>query len=97
MISFFGDEEQLIQELRDAMGPLSGRSLKFCSDACLRRYLEARNWNVEKAHKMLEDTIKWRSEYKPEEIRWVSFTLILILISLSPHKYVCMYIYVCEL
>ncbi|KAL8531968.1 hypothetical protein ACS0TY_008541 [Phlomoides rotata] len=63
-------DTKLVQELRDAMGPLSGRSLKFCSDASLRRYLEARNWNVEKAQKMLEDTIKWRSEYKPEEIRW---------------------------
>jgi len=46
--------------------------LQFCDDACLRRYLEARNWNVDKAKKMLEETLKWRSIYKPEEIRWVS-------------------------
>ncbi|KAL2241349.1 UNVERIFIED_CONTAM: Phosphatidylinositol transfer protein PDR16, partial [Sesamum indicum] len=59
-----------VQQLRDALGPLSGRSLKFCTDACLRRYLEARNWNLGKAQKMLEESIKWRSEYKPEEIRW---------------------------
>ncbi|KAG6620655.1 hypothetical protein I3842_Q055600 [Carya illinoinensis] len=59
-----------VSELRDALGPLSGRSLKFCTDACLRRYLEARNWNVDKAKKMLEETLKWRSTYKPEEIRW---------------------------
>ncbi|KAK4393674.1 Phosphatidylinositol transfer protein PDR16 [Sesamum angolense] len=59
-----------VQQLRDALGPLTGRSLKFCTDACLRRYLEARNWNLGKAQKMLEESIKWRSEYKPEEIRW---------------------------
>ncbi|KZV47615.1 random slug protein 5-like [Dorcoceras hygrometricum] len=59
-----------VQQLRDALGPVSGRSLKFCTDACLRRYLEARNWNVEKAQIMLEGTLKWRATYKPEEILW---------------------------
>jgi hypothetical protein len=63
-----------VNELRAALGPLSGRSFKYCTDACLRRYLEARNWNVDKAKKMLEETLKWRSTYKPEEIRWVSMT-----------------------
>ncbi|KAI4386757.1 hypothetical protein MLD38_004662 [Melastoma candidum] len=59
-----------VKELRDELGPLSGRRLKYCTDPCLRRYLIARNWNVEKALKMLEDTLEWRSTFKPEEIRW---------------------------
>ncbi|KAK3017144.1 hypothetical protein RJ639_007819, partial [Escallonia herrerae] len=59
-----------VEELRASLGTLSGRSAKFCTDACLRRYLEARSWNVEKAKKMLEETLKWRLTYKPEEIRW---------------------------
>ncbi|KAF7828850.1 phosphatidylinositol transfer protein 3-like [Senna tora] len=63
-------EDAKVAELRNAIGPLSGRSLKYCTDACLRRYLDARNWNVDKSKKMLEDTLKWRSTYKPEEIRW---------------------------
>ncbi|KAJ4846362.1 hypothetical protein Tsubulata_038470 [Turnera subulata] len=63
-------QESKVKELRSGIGPLSGRSLQYCSDSCLRRYLEARNWNVEKAKKMLEETLKWRSNYKPEEIRW---------------------------
>lgn len=62
-----------MSELRAALGPLSGRSLQYCTDACLVRYLEARNWNVDKAKKMLEETLKWRAIYKPEEIRWVSW------------------------
>ncbi|XVF36116.1 hypothetical protein REPUB_Repub19eG0030700 [Reevesia pubescens] len=33
--------ESKVKELRAALGPLSGRSLKYCTDACLRRYLEA--------------------------------------------------------
>ncbi|CAL1355947.1 unnamed protein product [Linum trigynum] len=63
-------QEAKINELKAAIGPLSGQSLKYCSDACFRRYLVARNWNVEKAKKMLQETLEWRSSYKPEEIRW---------------------------
>ncbi|XP_057531161.1 uncharacterized protein LOC130809406 [Amaranthus tricolor] len=63
-------QQSKVKELRTALGPLCGRSLKFCTDACLRRYLEARNWNVDKAKKMIEETLKWRDTYKPEEIRW---------------------------
>ncbi|RWW64769.1 hypothetical protein BHE74_00027975 [Ensete ventricosum] len=42
----------------------------FSDDACLRRYLVARNWNIDKSKKMLQETLKWRATYKPEEIRW---------------------------
>lgn len=62
--------ESKVKEFKVAIGPLSGRSLQYCTDACFMRYLEARNWNVDKAKKMLEDSLKWRSTYKPEEIRW---------------------------
>lgn len=61
-----------VNELKIALGPLSGRNLRYCTDGCLRRFLEARNWNVDKAKKMMEETLIWRSTYKPEEIRWVS-------------------------
>ncbi|CAI9116733.1 OLC1v1017965C1 [Oldenlandia corymbosa var. corymbosa] len=63
-------QQQKVNELKDALGPLSGRASLYCSDACFKRYLEARNWNVDKSKKMLEDTLRWRSTYKPEEIRW---------------------------
>jgi hypothetical protein len=59
-----------MKELKTLIGQLSGRNSLYCSDACLKRYLEARNWNVGKAKKMLEETLKWRSSFKPEEIRW---------------------------
>ncbi|KAJ8443692.1 hypothetical protein Cgig2_019674 [Carnegiea gigantea] len=63
-------QDAKVKELKLALGTLSGRSSKLCTDACLRRYLEARNWNVDKAKKMIEETLKWRATYKPEEIRW---------------------------
>ncbi|KAK9947086.1 hypothetical protein M0R45_012522 [Rubus argutus] len=69
------EPEVKINELKSAIGPLSGRSLQFCTDACFRRYLDARNGNVDKSKKMLEETLKWRSTYKPEEISWPDVSL----------------------
>jgi hypothetical protein len=65
------EEQVKVNELRAALGPLTRRAEIFATDACLRRYLRARNWNVKKSEKMLRDTLHWRSVYKPEEIRWV--------------------------
>lgn len=62
-----------INEVRKLIGPQSGKLELFCSDASIARYLRARNWNVKKAVKMLKATLKWRSEYKPDEIRWVIY------------------------
>ncbi|KAK3440149.1 hypothetical protein EUGRSUZ_B00452 [Eucalyptus grandis] len=42
-----------VNKLKKAMGPLSGRSLKYY-----------------KAKKMLDETLKWRSAFKPKEISW---------------------------
>nr|XP_027089748.1 phosphatidylinositol transfer protein 3-like [Coffea arabica]XP_027089749.1 phosphatidylinositol transfer protein 3-like [Coffea arabica] len=70
-ISVFPEaEKEKINEVRRSIGPLSGKLALFCSDACIARYLRARNWNVKKAVKMLKASLKWRREYKPEEIRW---------------------------
>jgi len=63
-------QSEQIAELKSALEPLSARSEKYCSEACLTRYLEARNWNVAKSRKMLEDSLKWRAAYRPEDIRW---------------------------
>jgi len=59
-----------INELRAAIGPLSAHGEKYCNEACLERYLEARNWNVDKSRKMLEESLKWREAKRPQDIRW---------------------------
>ncbi|XP_054799032.1 uncharacterized protein LOC129303625 [Prosopis cineraria] len=64
------EQQAKINEARRLIGPLSGRSSVYCSDASISRHLRARNWNVKKAVKMLRQTLKWRAATKPEEIRW---------------------------
>jgi len=65
------EEEQVkIEQFRAALGPLTGKAEQYANDACLKRYLRARNWNLKKAEKMMRDSLAWRESYKPEEIRW---------------------------
>lgn len=64
------EQHAKINEVRSLIGPLSDKASVYCSDASISRYLRSRNWNVEKATKMLKQSLKWRKEYKPEEIRW---------------------------
>uniref|UniRef100_A0A1D1YHF0 Random slug protein 5 n=1 Tax=Anthurium amnicola TaxID=1678845 RepID=A0A1D1YHF0_9ARAE len=65
------EEQQVkVSEVRRSLGKLPDKLLLYCSEASIARYLVARNWNVKKATKMLKETLKWRLEYKPEEIRW---------------------------
>ncbi|XP_042495303.1 phosphatidylinositol transfer protein 3-like [Macadamia integrifolia] len=69
-LSSFEEKQEKINEVRRLLGPLPDKLSIFCSDASISRYLRARNWNIKKATKMLKETLKWRSEYKPEEIHW---------------------------
>ncbi|KAM0952899.1 putative CRAL-TRIO lipid binding domain, CRAL/TRIO domain, CRAL/TRIO domain superfamily [Dioscorea sansibarensis] len=64
------EQQAKISEIRKSLGQLPEKLSHYCTDASIARYLAARNWNVKKATKMLKDTLKWRLEYKPEEIRW---------------------------
>lgn len=64
------EEQAKVAQLREAMGPLSGREALYCSEDCLHRYLRARNFNLKKSEKMLRECLKWRASYKPEEIKW---------------------------
>jgi hypothetical protein len=61
-----------IDELRKQLGEPSSVAIQgFLSDASILRFLRARNWNVQKASKMLKAAVKWRASYKPEAISWV--------------------------
>lgn len=64
------EQHARITEVRKLVGQLPEKLSIYCSDAAISRHLRARNWNVKKATKMLKETLKWRLQYKPEEIRW---------------------------
>ncbi|KAE9603885.1 putative CRAL-TRIO lipid binding domain, CRAL/TRIO domain-containing protein [Lupinus albus] len=64
------EQETKINEVRKLLGSLSDKASLYCSDASISRYLSSRNWNVQKAAQMLKLSLKWREEYKPEEICW---------------------------
>ncbi len=68
----FGLRWWQVKELRARLGALTRRSHQYASDSCLKRYLKAHNWKIEKAEKMIRESLKWRATYKPEEICWVS-------------------------
>ena len=87
LLSFFFFFQCLqIKEVRRLTGQLPDKLSIYCSDACIARYLRARNWHVKKATKMLKASLKWRLEYKPEEIRWVS---VMSLRNRSSNGWVC--------
>ncbi|KAI8148287.1 CRAL-TRIO domain-containing protein [Fennellomyces sp. T-0311] len=40
----------------------------FVTDGTLKRYLRARKWDYEASKNMLENTVRWRREYRPDEL-----------------------------
>jgi hypothetical protein len=53
------------QQLREALRldelPPDSPEARFCTDACLCRYLRARAWDVAKATKLLHASLQWRA------------------------------------
>jgi hypothetical protein len=41
----------------------------FATDDCLVRYLRATKWDLDQAEKRINATLKWRQEFKPDEIQ----------------------------
>ncbi|CAI9266505.1 unnamed protein product [Lactuca saligna] len=74
------DQPKLINEVRKGIEKhksidkikqrLKDEYTRYLSDESISRYLRARNWNVKKAEKMLETSLIWRMNYRPEDIRW---------------------------
>jgi hypothetical protein len=42
---------------------------KWCTDLTLYRYLLGLQWDIEKASKQLKDTVEWRKNYRPQDIK----------------------------
>ncbi|KAE9587154.1 putative CRAL/TRIO domain-containing protein [Lupinus albus] len=65
------EQQAKINEVRRLIGPLSDKESVYCSDGSISRYLSSKNWNVKKATQTLK--LKWREEYKSEQISWVCY------------------------
>jgi hypothetical protein len=48
--------------------PLNEKQRAWCDDACLLRYLRARDFNTKKALKLLQGSLEWREKHKPEQL-----------------------------
>jgi len=64
-----------INKVRELLGELPTEMPGFLSDATIRRFLHAKNWSVVQATKTLKEAVKWRRQYKPEKICWVSIVI----------------------
>ncbi|CAO3696815.1 unnamed protein product [Rhizopus stolonifer] len=40
----------------------------FLTEATMKRYMRARKWNYENAKTMLENTVLWRRDYRPDQL-----------------------------
>lgn len=63
--TLFKELKQLIKEKHPN---LTVAQKKFLTTQTYIRYLRARTWDLDKAEKMLSNTLDWRHEYKPHAI-----------------------------
>lgn len=62
-------EDQAAEALRNSVrGDITTETDPFVTDSCLHRYLRARNYDVEKARRMLQSTLTWRASYQPDSL-----------------------------
>jgi hypothetical protein len=67
------DESNLLVELRKISekwtNEFSEEDMKFLTDETLFRYLKGKKWVLEDANKQLYETVQWRSEFKPLNLK----------------------------
>ncbi|KAL7752703.1 hypothetical protein RI367_001705 [Sorochytrium milnesiophthora] len=61
-------QQQLEERIRSSFTDLTDPELQWLSVDCYARYLRACNWDLAAAGNMLEASLKWRREYKPEAL-----------------------------
>lgn len=59
-------------DFRSLLHNLAPEETAWCDDACLVRYLRARNWQLGPAHKLLRNSLEWRRTFRPMDIDPVS-------------------------
>eukprot|EP00442_Polarella_glacialis_P005525 CAMPEP_0115087702 /NCGR_PEP_ID=MMETSP0227-20121206/23485_1 /TAXON_ID=89957 /ORGANISM="Polarella glacialis, Strain CCMP 1383" /LENGTH=302 /DNA_ID=CAMNT_0002477695 /DNA_START=104 /DNA_END=1015 /DNA_ORIENTATION=+ len=70
------DQVPQVEELRKLLSaedvlkarPDASEQAVWSKDSTLQRYMQARQWNLEKAHTMAVATMTWRAQMKPQQI-----------------------------
>ncbi|ORZ14206.1 CRAL-TRIO domain-containing protein [Absidia repens] len=70
------DQQQKIDQLHEYMTTIllpttheyHENEKRFLSTGTLKRYMRARKWDYEAAKNMLENTVKWRRDYRPDQL-----------------------------
>jgi len=60
----------LLKQFRERLSDTTDEQKRWCDDRCLLRYLRAREWKLSKSEKMIRETLKWREEFKPYNIKF---------------------------
>lgn len=68
LLKLSNEQREKFREFRALLTGLTPADAQFCDDACLCRYLRARDFDVKKSHKMLCSTLTWRKEFRPQHI-----------------------------
>lgn len=64
------EEQALVQELRGLLPQdLVSYRQDYCDDLCLRRFLRARDHDLDRALEMLLACLDWRDDWRPEAIQ----------------------------
>ncbi|CAN6360638.1 unnamed protein product [Urochloa humidicola] len=64
------EQQRKVDDVRELLGDLQKEMPSFLSDGTIRRFLRAKNWRTEQAAKALKEAVKWRRQFKPDEICW---------------------------
>jgi len=65
------EQKQMMEKLRTMTEGwnLDEEQKAFINDMCLFRYLSGLQWNMDQASKQLKETMDWRKEFRPQDIR----------------------------
>ncbi|KAI9306925.1 CRAL-TRIO domain-containing protein [Cunninghamella echinulata] len=69
-------QEKKLEQLREYMNTIMleetheyyENEKRFLTEGTLKRYMRARKWDYEAAKTMLENTVNWRRDYRPDQI-----------------------------
>eukprot|EP00045_Choanoeca_perplexa_P004304 m.37401 g.37401 ORF g.37401 m.37401 type:complete len:187 (+) comp12497_c0_seq8:96-656(+) len=62
------EHEEAMRSLRERLSDVTPAQQAWITDACLLRYLRARDFKLDAAEKLLRGTLQWRIDYGVEDI-----------------------------